>query len=70
MPWYFLPFIWLWRLAGIILNLVGRKWGIILGAVGIVLGFMQCLTLFGALMGIPVMILGGSMILRAIKMPG
>ncbi len=68
-PWYVWPFIMIWRLAGLILNIIGRKAGIIIGSVLVVLGLLQSLSIIGAFIGLPMAFFGGALLLRAIRMP-
>ena len=67
-PWYFLPFIILWRLVGFILSIIGRTFGMILGGFLIFVGMLLCFTIIGAVVGIPVMIVGVMLVIRSLAL--
>jgi hypothetical protein len=65
-PWYLWPFIAIWRLVTTIIELTGRFVAILLGFVLFVAGAIVSLTIVGAIVGIPLMIFGGMLMLRGI----
>jgi len=60
------PFQVLWRLAALIIGLAGRLLAIGLGVVFIVAGVLLTLTIVGALVGIPLVLLGFSLVIRGL----
>lgn len=60
----FLPFIALEKLVEGIIKMTGRLAAIIVGFVFIIVGIILSLTVIGAIMGIPLAILGFTMIVR------
>ncbi len=68
-PWYFLPFLWIWQLAGIILGRLGKRNSIIVGSILVVVGLMNSLSIIGAVVGIPVLLVGAAVLLRALLPP-
>ncbi|MFN8492736.1 MAG: hypothetical protein U0350_34355 [Caldilineaceae bacterium] len=65
-PWFLWPFVALWRLLAGILAFTGRLLGIILGLVLIIVGFVISLTIIGAVVGIPLALLGLLFIVRGL----
>ncbi len=65
-PWYLWPFVALWRLISGIVALTGRLVAVILGFVLLVVGLVVSLTVVGAIVGIPMMLLGLLLVLRGL----
>ena len=65
-PWYLWPFWAIWRLVSGIVLLVGRLLAVVLGGVIMLLGFLISLTVVGAIIGIPLAILGFLLIIRGL----
>lgn len=65
-PILFAPFVWLWRLVTFILGLTGRLLAVILGFVLLVVGILVSLTVIGAIVGIPMIIVGFALIVRGL----
>jgi hypothetical protein len=64
--WYLWPFVALWRLIATIVELTGRFVAMVLGLVFIVVGVIVSLTVIGAIVGIPMAIIGLLLFLRGI----
>ncbi len=65
-PWYLWPFFAVWRLVTFLLNATGR---LICGVLGIVLmavGSVVTLTIVGAPLGVPLILLGFLLLARAL----
>jgi hypothetical protein len=65
-PLLLAPFVWLWNLASFILGLTGRLLALVLGFVILVAGLLLSLTVVGAIIGIPMMIVGFALVLRGL----
>lgn len=65
-PWYALPFIALWKLITGIVALTGRLVAVILGFVLLLAGIIVSLTVVGAIVGIPLAIVGFLLVLRGL----
>lgn len=65
-PILFLPFVWLWQLVSLILGLTGRLLAVLLGFVLLILGLLVTLTVIGAIIGIPMLIVGMALIVRGL----
>ena len=65
-PWYLWPFAALWRLIATIVELTGRFVAMVLGLVFIIVGVIVSLTLIGAIVGIPMAIIGLLLFLKGI----
>ena len=57
-PWFLWPFAMLWHLLATIVGLTGRFIAMILGIIFICVGVIVSLTLIGAIIGIPMAIIG------------
>lgn len=57
---------WPFKLIGFIFSMVGRLFSLILGLVVIVFGALLTATVVGAIVGIPLILLGAGMLLSAI----
>ncbi|HEX2697617.1 MAG TPA: hypothetical protein VHM28_07905 [Anaerolineales bacterium] len=60
------PFVALWRLIATIVELTGRFVAMVLGLVFIVVGVIVSLTLIGAIIGIPMAVIGLLLFLKGI----
>ncbi len=65
-PWYLWPFTALWGLLATIVGLTGRFVAMVLGLVFIVVGVIVSLTVIGAIVGIPMAIIGLLLFLKGI----
>lgn len=65
-PWYLMPFWALWQLVSGIVLLVGRLLAVVIGGVFMIVGIIISLTIIGALIGIPLFILGLLLVLRGL----
>jgi len=65
-PWYLWPFVAIWKLLAIIVELTGRFVAMVLGIVFIVVGVIISLTIVGAIVGIPLALIGLLLLLRGI----
>jgi len=65
-PWYLWPFAALWKLLALIVELTGRFVAMVLGIVFIILGVMISLTIIGAIIGVPLAVIGLLLLLRGI----
>ena len=65
-PWFLWPFQAIGRFIGWIVALVGRAMAVILGFIFLVLGAILTVTVIGAILGVPLVILGLLMILRGL----
>lgn len=65
-PWIFLPFLALWRLLTLVLELTGRLVAVVLGLVLMIAGAFLTATVVGAPLGIPLAVLGLLLLLRGL----
>jgi hypothetical protein len=65
-PWYLWPFVALWKLLATIVEITGRFVAMTLGLVLMFAGILVSLTIIGALIGIPLAIVGLLLFLRGI----
>ena len=65
-PWFLWPFAALWKLLAVIVELTGRFLAMVLGLVFILVGGIVSLTVIGAIIGIPLAIVGLLLLLRGI----
>ena len=65
-PWYLWPFAALWKLLAVIVELTGRFVAMVLGIVFIIVGVIVSLTIIGAIVGVPLAIVGLLLLLRGI----
>jgi hypothetical protein len=63
-PWYLWPFAALWKLLAVIVEMTGRFVAMVLGIVFIVVGVIVSLTIVGALVGVPLAIVGLLLLFR------
>ena len=64
--WLLWPFAAIWRLVASIVELTGRLVAVILGAAFMIVGAIISVTVIGAVVGIPLGILGFMMVLRGL----
>ncbi|MBV6403086.1 MAG: hypothetical protein CNIPEHKO_03414 [Anaerolineales bacterium] len=57
-PWYLWPFAAIWKLLAVIVELTGRLVAMILGIVLMLVGGIISLTVIGAIVGIPLAVVG------------
>jgi hypothetical protein len=65
-PWYLWPFAAIWKLLAVIVEMTGRLLAMVLGILLIVVGVIVSLTIVGAIIGIPLAIVGFLLFLRGI----
>jgi hypothetical protein len=65
-PWYLWPFYAIWRLVTLILDATGRLLCGVLGLVLMVVGTMLSLTVVGAVLGVPLILVGVLLVVRAL----
>jgi hypothetical protein len=65
-PWYFWPFVAIWKLVAGIVALTGRLVAVILGLVLMIVGVVVSLTVVGAIVGVPLAIVGLLLVLRGL----
>ncbi len=65
-PWYTWPFVMIWRLVTGALKFTGRLLGILLGLLLLIIGVALSFTVIGAIIGIPLTILGFMLIMRGL----
>ena len=63
-PWYLWPFAALWKLLAVIVEMTGRFVAMVLGIVFIIVGVIVSLTIIGAIVGVPLAIIGLLLLLR------
>lgn len=65
-PWYLWPFAAIWKLLAVIVELTGRFLAMILGMLLMIVGVLISLTVIGAIIGIPLGIVGLLLFLKGI----
>jgi hypothetical protein len=65
-PWYLWPFWALWQLVSWILQLTGRLVAVLLGLFLMAAGGLLTVTVIGAIMGIPLFIIGLLLVFRGL----
>ena len=65
-PWYLWPFAAIWKLVAVIVEMTGRLVAMILGIELMIEGVIVSLTLIGAIVGIPLAIIGLLLFLKGI----
>jgi hypothetical protein len=65
-PWYLWPFAAVWRLIATIVGLTGRFVAMVVGLVFVIVGAIVSLTVIGAIVGIPMAIVGLLLFLKGI----
>lgn len=63
-PWYLWPFAAIWKLLAVIVEMTGRFVAMVLGIVLIIVGVIASLTIIGAIVGVPLVIIGLLLFLR------
>lgn len=63
-PWYLWPLVALWKLIAGIVEFTGRFVALVLGFVFILVGVIVSLTIVGAIVGIPMVIVGLLLLFR------
>jgi hypothetical protein len=63
-PWYLWPFAAIWKLLAVIVELTGRFVAMVLGVVFIIVGVIVSLTIVGAIIGVPLAIIGLLLLFR------
>ena len=65
-PWYLWPFAALWKLIAGIVEFTGRFVAMVLGIVFMIVGVIVSLTIVGAIVGVPLALIGLLIFLRGI----
>lgn len=65
-PWYLWPFAAIWKLIAVIVEMTGRFLAMIIGIVLMIVGGIISLTIIGAIVGIPLAIIGLLLFLKGI----
>lgn len=65
-PWYLWPFAAIWKLLAVIVEMTGRFVAMVLGLVLILAGVLVSLTIIGAIVGVPLAVIGLLLLLRGI----
>ena len=65
-PWYLWPFAAIWQLIATIVGLTGRFVAMVLGLVFILVGVLVSLTIIGAIVGIPMALIGLLLFLKGV----
>lgn len=63
-PFIFWPFVAVWNLVELILKMTGRLVAAILGFVLMLIGVLLCVTVVGAIVGVPLAAFGFTMMIR------
>ncbi len=63
-PWYLWPFAAIWKLLAVIVEMTGRFVAMVIGIVLILVGFIVSLTIIGAIVGVPLAVIGLLLLLR------
>ncbi|MCX5638994.1 MAG: hypothetical protein NTX52_15065 [Planctomycetota bacterium] len=65
-PWFLWPFVAVWELLAMVLNVTGRLLAAVLGVALMVVGIVLIVTVVGAPLGIPFVIFGLLLMIRSI----
>lgn len=65
-PWFLWPFVAIWQLIATIVGLTGRFVAMVLGLVFMLVGVIVSLTIIGAIVGIPMAVIGFLLFLKGI----
>lgn len=65
-PWILWPFVAIWRLVALIVELTGRLIAVVLGSVLVLAGLLVSLTVIGAIVGLPLALLGLLLVVRGL----
>lgn len=60
------PFVAIWRLVTWILELTGRLIAVVLGLTFLIAGLVATITVFGVIVGVPLMIVGFLLVIRGL----
>ena len=63
-PWILWPFVALWRLLALFIEITGRLVAAILGLVLMIVGVLVSLTVIGLIVGIPLIVFGFLLVVR------
>ncbi len=66
LPWFLWPFVAVWNLLALVLNITGRVIAGILGVALMIVGIALAMTIDGAPVGIPFALLGFLLMIRSI----
>lgn len=64
--WIFWPFVAIWRLLTLILEMTGRLVAILIGCVLMIVGVILSATVIGAIVGVPIAIFGFLLVMRGL----
>ena len=65
-PWFLWPFVAVWDLLALVINIIGRILAALLGLVLMIVGIALIMTVAGMPIGIPLVILGLLLMVRSI----
>ena len=65
-PWYLWPFVAIWKLLAVIVEMTGRLVAMIIGIVLMLVGGLVSLTVIGAIVGVPLAIVGLLLFIKGI----
>ncbi len=65
-PWLLRPFIWLWNFIAYLVTLTGRFVAVVLGLLLMLAGVILTITVVGAIVGIPLFIIGLLLVVRGL----
>ncbi|RPI80522.1 MAG: hypothetical protein EHM41_22570 [Chloroflexi bacterium] len=65
-PWYLWPFVAIWNLVVYIVSLTGRLVAILLGLTLMLLGAILTVTIVGAIVGVPLAVIGFLLVIRGL----
>ena len=65
-PWILWPFVAIWRLVALIIEMTGRLVAVLLGAALMLAGVLISLTVIGAVIGVPLALFGFLLVLRGL----
>ncbi|HAV75734.1 MAG TPA: hypothetical protein DCX53_00105 [Anaerolineae bacterium] len=65
-PWYLWPFAAVWKLLAVIVEMTGRLLAMMIGILLMLIGFIVSLTVVGAIVGVPLGIIGFLLFLKGI----
>ncbi len=65
-PWFLWPFVAIWKLIAVIVEMIGRFLAMVLGVVFIIVGVIVSPTIVGAIVGVPLAIIGLLLLFRGI----
>ncbi len=64
--WYVWPFAAIWNLVAYIVSLTGRLIAVVLGLTLLIVGAVLTITIVGAIIGIPLLVLGLLLVVRGL----